>query len=195
MDMFFLNLKQKELYSAWKKNFWVIFTLLSFLPGLNLLYGIENQSTAIDANGSIVVVWQENTSFGTEIKASALPFGSASWQLPATLSISQIASQPIVVVTAKGTDTFAVAIWTEVIAGKTHLYGAMRPSLIEGWTASVRVSDGTEDVCGNYQLILNSTGNVVATWTSFEGGDLELRSSNAIIKLPNSWSVPTKINF
>jgi hypothetical protein len=195
MHILFLNLSLNELFSYLKKNFWIIFTLLSFLPGLNVIYGIENQSTGIDTNGNILVAWQENTILGTEIKASALPFGSLSWESPVTLSSSAIASLPIIVVTANGSDTFAVAIWTEVIAGTTHLYGAMRPSLMGSWTSSVLLSDGIEDLFGHYQLILNSTGNIVATWTSYEGGNLNLRSSKAIINFENTWGVPTTINF
>jgi hypothetical protein len=195
MNIFFLNLNQKELFSSCKKNFWIIFTLISFFPGLSVIYGIENQSTGMDANSSILVAWQENTSLGTEIKASALSFDSLSWETPVTLSSSPIASLPILAVAANGSDTFAVAIWTEVIDGTTHLYGAMRPSLMGSWTASVIVSDGIEDVFGNYQLILNSTGNIIATWTSYEAGNLNLRSSNTIINLENTWGVPTTINF
>lgn len=195
MDVFFLNLKQKELFSSCKKNFWMIFILLSFLPGLNIIYAIENQSTGMDTNGSILVVWQEDTMLGTEIKASALPFGSLSWEAPVTLSSSPLASLPKLAVTANGSDTFAVAIWTEVIAETIHLYGAVRPSLSESWSASVLISDGIEDVSGNYELILNSKGNIVAKWTSYEGGNINLRSSSATIKLGNKWGVPTTINF
>lgn len=195
MRILFLSLNQKELFSSSKKNFWIICTLLCFLPGLNVIYGIENQSTGMDANSNILVAWQENTILGTEIKASALPFGSVSWEAPVTLSSSPIASMPIIAVTANGSDTFAVAIWTEVIAGTTHLYGAMRPSLMGSWTASALISDGIEDVFGNYQLILNSTGYIVATWDSYEAGNLNLRSSTAIINLANTWGVPTTINF
>jgi len=194
MYTLFLNLNQKELFRSCKKNFWIIFTLLSFLPGLNVIYGIENQSTGMDANGSILVAWEENTILGTEIKASALPFGSFSWEIPVTLSSSAMASLPKLAVTANGSDTFAVAIWAEVIAGITHLYGAMRPSLMGGWTASVLVSDGIEDVFGIYQLILNPTGSIVATWTSYEAGNQNLRSSE-IINFGNVWGVPTTINF
>jgi len=195
MYTIFLNLKTKELYSYFKKNIWIFFTLLSFLPGTNILYGIDNQSTGMDANGSIVIAWQENTSLGTEIKASALPFSSPSWEIPVILSNSQIASLPVLVVAANGADTFTVAIWIEVIAGTAHLYGAMRPSLIGSWTASVLLSNGIEDVFGNYQLVLNSTGNIVATWTSFEAGNPNVRSSIAIINLLNIWGVPTTINL
>ncbi|MCE2982811.1 MAG: hypothetical protein LW832_04505 [Parachlamydia sp.] len=195
MQILFLNLNQKEILNSCKKKFWIFFTLLIFLPGLNVIYGIENQSTGIAANSSILVVWQENTGLGTEIKASALPFGSHSWETPVILSSSSMASLPILAVTDNGSDTFAVAIWAEVIAGTTHLYGAMRPSLMGSWTASVLISDGTEDVIGNYQLLLNSTGNIVAKWASYEAGNLNLRSSTAIINLANTWGVPTTINF
>lgn len=195
MRILFLTLNQKEIFSSCKKNFWIIFTLLSLLPGLNIIYGIENQSTGMDANSSILVAWQENTGLGTEIKASALSFGSLSWETPVTLSNSPTASLPILAVTANGSDTSAVAIWTEVIAGTAHLYGAMRASLMGGWTTRVLISDGIEDVFGSYQLILNSTGNIVATWTSYEAGNLNLRSSNAIINLGNTWGLPATINF
>lgn len=195
MHILFLKLSQKKLFISCKKKFLTAFTLFSFLPGLHGIYGIENQSTGMDANSSILVAWQENTGLGTEIKASALPFGSLFWETPVILSNSPVASLPILVVTANGSDTFAVAIWTEVIAGTTHLYGAMRPSLIESWTESVLISDGIEDVFGNYQLILNSTGNIVATWASYVAGNQNLRSSTAIINLANTWSLPTTINF
>jgi hypothetical protein len=195
MHMLFLKLNLKELYKTSEKNFLIIFIFLSFLSGLNVLHAIENQSTGIDTNGSIVVVWQENTGLGTAIKASSLPTGSSKWETPVTLSSSQVASLPKLIVTANGSDTSAVAIWTEVVDGIYHLYGAMRPSLMGTWTANVLISDANEDVFGNYELMINPTGNLVVTWTALADGKPVLRSCTSTINLGNTWGVKTKINL
>lgn len=194
MNMFFLKSKQQDIFRSWKKNFWVTLILLSFLQSPDTLNGVENQVSAIDANDSLVAVWQEDTVLGTEVKASALPFGSPSWEAPVTLSTTYSASLPKLAVAANGPDTVSVAIWVEVIGGIAHLYGAMRPSLAGAWTSGVLVSNGIEDLVGTYELHLNPTGNIIATWTSLESGTTHVRGAHTFINIGNSWGLPVTIN-
>jgi hypothetical protein len=169
--------------------------ILFLILGVTPLFATENQVTGIDGNGSIVAVWQENTLLGTEIKSSAFPFSSLSWEIPVIISGSAVASLPKLVVAANGLDTISVAIWTEMIGGTTHLYAAMRPSLSGGWTSAILISNGIEEIVGTYDLALNPSGKVVASWDSLQGGSIHLRSSTANIGLGNIWSSPTSISL
>ena len=172
-------------------SFQIILALCSLLPvGV---YGMENQSTGMDANSNIVVAWQENTLLGTEVKARAKLFSNP-WETPVTLSTTLSAGLPIVAVVDNGSVSSAVAIWVEVIGGIAHLYGAMRPDLTLGWTPSVLISDGFEDLIGKYDLLLNSSGNIIATWTSFDGLSYNLRSSITTMNILNTWGAPATIN-
>jgi hypothetical protein len=175
-----------------KFNAYFLFGLL--IIGLGILSATENQTTRVDANGSFIAVWQEDTSLGTEIKSSALPSGFPSWEVPTILSITPVASKPKLAILANGLDTMAVAIWVEVVGGTAHLYGAMRPSLGGGWTPAVLISNGIEDVYGHYDLNMSSSGFVVASWDSLQGGTTALRSSSAALSLPNVWSAPVSIS-
>lgn len=154
------------------------------------LQSSENTTTAIDSNGSVVVVWQENTSMGADIKSTSRSYSSMLWEPEVVLSTTPVASKPVLGSLANGSDTMSVAIWVEVIGGTAHLFGAMRPSLLSGWTSASLISNGIEDIVGNYQLAINPLGKVIVTWSSETGGVLTSRSSESTINLANSWIIP-----
>jgi len=186
---------QEKIYKTCKKNFHLIFIFIICQIIPNIICGADNQSTRIDSNGSIIVAWQENTISGTEIKTKAKHFNSFFFEPVVTLSTTETGSLPILAVSDNGLDMYAVAVWTESIGGITHLYGAMRPTLTANWTSGNLVSDGIEDISGSYQLVINSHGQIIATWISFINGNFDLRSSTAIINNSNSWDLPTTLNL
>lgn len=167
----------------------VVFTLIFQIYSFSLESG-ENTTTAIDVNGSVVAIWQEDTPSGTQIKSTARSYLAFVWEPEVVLSVTPIASKPELSVIANGLDTMSVAIWTEVIGGTVHLYGAMRPSLLGGWTSGTLISDGIEDVVGNYQLQVNPSGNVIVSWSSETGGVITSKTSESVINLLNAWIVP-----
>lgn len=167
-----------------------LFSIVVMQLFFSQLESSENTIAIVDDNGSVVAIWQEDTLSGTEIKSTARSYLAFVWEPEVVLSLTPIASKPVLAVIANGLDTMSVAIWTEVIGGTVHLFGAMRPSLLGGWTAGALISDGIEDIVGDYQLTINSSGNAIASWSSITGGLVASRSSESTINLLNSWPAP-----
>jgi hypothetical protein len=188
-----LNFNREELLKYFQASIYFFCTLIIILS-MSSLNSVENLYTGMDSNGNVQIVWQENTSFGTEIKASALPLASVSWELPVILSTTPVSSLPLIAVTASGLDTLAVAIWAENNGGAVQLYGAMRLSLLSSWSPGVMISDGIEDVLGGYELVMNPNGEIIATWTSIDGINQNLRSSRTLINSGNTWGSPLTVN-
>jgi hypothetical protein len=150
---------------------------------------------AMDMNGNGVIVWQELTSNGPAILANILYQGV--WAGAQTLSTNYTGSKPMLGVTANGSDLYAVVVWVQNNSGSNSLFAAMLPTMTSSppWTSASQISGGGDNVGSNYSVQINSAGNILANWSSYDtNSNIFLFSATALINSSNTWNSPTQLN-
>lgn len=146
---------------------------------------------AMDSNENIYAVWEEQTTGLNDIMfSSRAPAGN--WTTPELISVNSLDStMPLIAVNAGGD---VVVIWNSVdtTLGINSVYGAILP--FEGsWTTSERVSTSSEDAQPDYQLNIDSSGNIVAIWSAFVINDQQVIRS-AIGTVSGGWDAAVQVS-
>ena len=181
-----------------KSIFFTCLTTLSFICGATEGFASDAPRFDMNSSGNAIAAWLANVSGGLVVQANYKV--GTSWDTPASISDVNAISidYPIVRVVSTGTDIAGVVIWTAYNSteGVTSLYGAMLPSSSSGWTNPVQISSNDENIVSpQFDLRVDSSGDVVAVWSSYDSlSNQYVRSSTATIGFSNAWSTPVYVS-
>lgn len=172
------------------------FTVLFVGLGTSGAIASENPIIKIDANGNGIAVW-DTVSGGSTILIQASAYIGGTWGTPQTLVNDPNAYGQKAAMTANGaSDVQAVVIWTGDASGNVALFASMLPSASDDWTTPAQISSSTESVVNTvYDVVMNDSGNIIATWSSYDSSyNQYIRSATSTIGFSNSWSTPTTVS-
>lgn len=168
-----------------------------FLTPASLAAAIKNGSNAqiyMDSSGNALSVWDaiDNSTGMHVIQSANYTAFTSTWSAPIIISSSGINSYSPVMDTNSLGNT--VVLWlTDTTSGVSRLCSSTSSSLLGGgWSTPKNVSNSTENVSNDYKVTINTSGQILATWSSFVNINTRVRAATALFG--GNWNNPQTIS-
>ena len=144
---------------------------------------------AIDSSGNQVAVWEVDGATSTSIQAAV--FESSSWGAPTTISGSQNAFLPQLIVNDSG-NTIAAWFFIDEVNSVYSIATSMLSPTTGIWSPPEVVSTTDEDV-SDFQLKMNGSGQVALIWTSYNATTTDISTWASTASFGGSWGTPVEL--
>lgn len=155
------------------------------------------QRVVVNSTGNAAAAWITQMGSYNSVEAATMS-NAGVWSIATALSaVNENASYPVVAIDGAGN---TIVIWSSINStlGVRTLSASRLPSG-GSWSAPTQVSSATENLAmfpsglvdAAYKLVINDAGTAVATWNSYVGSDLVIRSATYS---SGAWSTPVTLS-
>lgn len=156
---------------------------------------------AIDPNGNVAVVWfRYNYSGGAyqnvNVLSSFLTFNASNWTIPSILSNPGLRNPAdLMLKIAFDPNGNVIAFWTNSYDGQLFYVESTAMRFGGSWGGTA-IPHGPNLYSFTGDIAVNSLGNVLATYMTWDGSLLKIQSQESNIGNPifSSWSIPNSIS-